>query len=260
MTAGADRFANARLTEDRLLGGRVRLLQPVAGYRAATDPVLLAAAVPARPDQTVLELGTGVGAALLCLAARVPELRLTGLELQPDYLELARRNATANGVEATLVQGDVARPPRTLTALAFNHVMMNPPWHDRASPPAPDPGRDLAHRIETPLSLWLDCALRRLKPRGRLLLIQRIESLPLILSLLTDRAGGIVVKPLSPRPGRPAKRFLLSACKGSRTPFRLESALVLHEGEQHLRDGDDFTPCARAILRDAAPLGLGDGA
>jgi len=56
-------------TEDALLGGRVRLLQAKVGYRAAIDPVLLAAAIPARAGQRVLDLGCGAGAASLCLAA-----------------------------------------------------------------------------------------------------------------------------------------------------------------------------------------------
>ncbi|MDT8344261.1 MAG: methyltransferase, partial [Thermohalobaculum sp.] len=99
------------LTEDRLLGGRVRLLQPGAGYRAATDPVLLAAAVPARPGERVLELGIGAGAATLCLAARVAGLVHAGLEIQPDYLALAARNAALNGVALVLFEGDVAAPP-----------------------------------------------------------------------------------------------------------------------------------------------------
>ena len=50
-------------SDDRLLGGRVRLKQPKAGYRAAIDPVLLAAAVPTGADETVLDVGTGAGAA-----------------------------------------------------------------------------------------------------------------------------------------------------------------------------------------------------
>ena len=58
-------------TEDRLLGGKVRLRQPRDGYRAAIDPVLLAASVPAKPGERVLDLGTGAGAAALCLMARV---------------------------------------------------------------------------------------------------------------------------------------------------------------------------------------------
>ena len=58
------------LTEDRLLGGRVVMRQPASGYRAATDPVLLAACVAARPGMRVLDAGCGAGAAALCLADR----------------------------------------------------------------------------------------------------------------------------------------------------------------------------------------------
>ncbi|MBF0393554.1 MAG: methyltransferase, partial [Alphaproteobacteria bacterium] len=59
-------------TDDTLLDGRVRLRQPTHGYRAAIDPVFLAAAVPAGAGQRVLDAGCGAGAALLCLCARVP--------------------------------------------------------------------------------------------------------------------------------------------------------------------------------------------
>ena len=86
-------------SQDALLGGRVRLYQPTRGYRAAIDPVLLAAAVPATAGSRVLDLGCGVGAAALCLLARVPEARVTGLELQPELAELAERNARLNGRE-----------------------------------------------------------------------------------------------------------------------------------------------------------------
>ncbi|WP_349237791.1 hypothetical protein [Mameliella sp. LZ-28] len=81
----AEPFAPDALTEDAMLGGRVRLLQPKDGYRAGTDPVVLAAAVAAQPGQSVLELGCGAGPGLCCLGARVPGLRLSGLELHsPD--------------------------------------------------------------------------------------------------------------------------------------------------------------------------------
>ncbi|MGB7263813.1 MAG: methyltransferase, partial [Albidovulum sp.] len=87
-------FGANELTEDGFLGGRLRISQPRDGYRAAMDPVLLAAAVPARAGDTVLELGCGAGVASLCLASRVPGLALTGLELQSGYAALARANAT----------------------------------------------------------------------------------------------------------------------------------------------------------------------
>lgn len=242
-------------TEDLLLGGRVRLRQPVAGYRAATDPVLLAAAVPAYAGERVLEFGIGAGAAALCLAARVPELHLTGLEITSLYVDLARRNAAAAGVELTLVEGDVAAMPAALTAQSFDQVMMNPPYAPPQAIASPVAVRDLAHREgEAGLDVWLNAGLARLRSRGWLTLIHRAERLPEILATLGTRVGDVAVLPLAAREGRAAKRIVLRARKASRGPFRLLAPLVLHQGAAHLADGDDFTPAARAVLRDAAAL------
>ena len=76
-------------TNDLFLGGKVTALQPAKGYRAGIDAVLLAASVPAKAGETVLELGCGVGVASLCLAARVEGVEITGVELQPEYAALA---------------------------------------------------------------------------------------------------------------------------------------------------------------------------
>ena len=104
------------LTRDAFLDGRVQAWQPRAGYRAATDPVLLAAAVPARAGQSVLELGCGVGVASLCLAARVPGLEMTGVEVQAEYAALARRNAAENGAALQVVEADLEALPTDLRA------------------------------------------------------------------------------------------------------------------------------------------------
>ena len=252
-------FAAHETREDRLLGGRVRLLQPLSGYRAATDPVLLAAAVPARPGERVLDLGCGVGAAAFCLAARVPGLELHGLEIQPAYLALAAENAALNGVAITLHQGDVAAPPRALRQLAFDQVMLNPPYHGEDATASPVGGRDRAHREgagEGAASLgdWIATALARLKPKGWLTLIHRAERAPELLRLLDGPAGAIALKPLAARAGRDAGRVIIRARKGSKAPFRLLAPLVLHAGSTHVRDADDFSPEAAAILRNAAAL------
>ncbi len=244
------------VTEDLLLGGRVRLRQPAVGYRAATDPVLLAAAVPARRGDRVLELGCGVGAALYCLAVRVGGLALTGLDIQPRYLTLAQENAELNGVRARLIRGDLAAMPAELRAESFDQVMMNPPFHPPAARPSPDAGRDRAHREETPLAVWVSAGLARLRQKGRLTLIHRAERLPEILGALGGSAGEIVVKPLAARAGRDAKRVLVTARKDTGGPLRLAAPLVIHAGAVHLADRDDFAPEAAAILRDAAPLAL----
>jgi tRNA1Val (adenine37-N6)-methyltransferase len=248
-------FVEAALSCDAFLGGRLRILQPRAGYRAATDPVLLAAAVAARPGEAVLELGCGAGVALLALGARVPGLALTGVERQADYAQLARCNAAANGLAAEIWQADLVALPAALRERRFDHVLANPPFHRSGAPPASDTGRDAALREETPLAVWIDAGLRRLKPGGWFTLIHRTERLPTLLAALESRAGAVAVRPLAARFGRPAERVLLQARKGARGPFRLLAPLILHAGGEHLRDGDDFSPAARAVLRDAQALG-----
>src|SRR5436305_15148804 len=68
-------------TEDAFLGGRLRLRQPKAGYRAGHDAILLAAATAARAGDGAAEFGAGVGAAGLAVASRVPGVRIVPIEL-----------------------------------------------------------------------------------------------------------------------------------------------------------------------------------
>jgi tRNA1Val (adenine37-N6)-methyltransferase len=250
--------ANDRLTRDAFLDGRLSLWQPRVGYRAATDPVLLAAFVPARPGERVLELGCGAGAAALCLAARVPGLELHGLELQPDYAALARRNAAENRLPLTVHEGDLRRPPPGLRALSFDHVLANPPFHPPDVTGAADPGRDAAHREgEAGLADWIDAGLRRLRPGGWLVLIHRTARLGAILVGLEGRAGAIEILPLAGREGRPAERMLVRARKGRRAPLALYPPFTLHEGRAHNVDRESYTAAAQRVLRGMQPLAPG---
>lgn len=247
-------FAPQDQTQDLFLGGRLRLSQPRHGYRAATDPVLLAAACPARAGETVLELGCGVGVASFCLGARVTGVRLHGLEVQPDYAELARHNAMVTGISLEVHDGDLRRMPPGLRG-SFDHVIANPPYFaPQDGTAARDSGRETAQREDTPLADWLLAARKRLHPGGWLTLIHLADRLPDILRGM-EGFGSIAVLPLAPRPGRAANRVVLRARKGARGPFRLLAPLILHEGPAHLADRDDFSAPARAILRDGAALG-----
>ena len=134
------RFAENDLTHDAFLGGKVHLWQPRKGYRAATDPVLLAAACPAKTGQTVLELGCGVGTASLCLRSRV-DVRLSAIELQPAYADLARRNATEANYEMEVIDADLSQLPTDIRTRSFDHVILNPPYYGPGTA-SPDSGRD----------------------------------------------------------------------------------------------------------------------
>lgn len=240
-------------TNDLFLGGKVTALQPAKGYRAGIDAVLLAASVPAKAGETVLELGCGVGVASLCLAARVEGVEITGVELQPEYAALAEKNGL------TVVNADLRALPADLRNRQFTHVMMNPPYFDRAAgSAAPDAGRDIAMGGDTPLGDWIDVAIKRLAPKGYFTMILRIERLPEVLSALLGRIGSVVVRPISARVGSAPHLFLLQARHSGRAPFRLTAPLVMHDGTMHDSDRENYTAHVREILRNGASFSLAD--
>ena len=246
-------FAEDALSDDKFLCGRLRLLQPVRGYRAATDPVLLAAACPAVPGDSVLDLGCGAGAAALCLGHRVPGLHLSGLEVQPDYADLARRNSERNGVPLAVHEGDLARMPKDLRR-DFDHVIANPPYYPSGGSPSPVSSLAPAMQVETPLSDWVGAACRRLRPEGWVTMITGADAVPEVLAALCSKLGSAAILPLAAREGRPALRVILQARKGGRAAFRLLAPFVIHHGQAHDGDRESYTEAANAVLRDGADL------
>lgn len=251
-TDEADSLPADSLPADSLLNGRVRLFQPEAGYRAAIDPVLLAAFTAAAAGERVLDAGTGTGAAALCLTARVPGVTVAGLEKRAEAAALARRNVAANGMDGcvAILEGDLLAPPAALAPGGFDRVMMNPPYlkAGAASPP-PDPWKAAANvEGEAGFPDWVRFAHAMLKPRGVLTLVHRADRVDDILAALHGRFGSLVLVPLWPRPGAEARRILLSAVRGGRAPARFTAGLVLHE------PGGGYTGAVRRILRDGEPL------
>lgn len=240
--------------EDRLLDGRVRLLQPEAGYRVAIDTVFLAAAVPAAPGDLVLELGAGVGAAALCLAWREPGCRVIGIERDRAAARLAQRNIELNAVvgRVDVMVGDILRPPPRLAPGSFNHVMANPPHLAPQTASASPSAAKASATVEGEAAIedWIKAAQTMLRPKGSFTLVHRADRLDAILAALHGRMGEIVVFPLWPGGSRPAQRVLLRARKGIATPLRLAPGLVLHEPDGR------YTAAADAILREGAGLVL----
>lgn len=246
-------FSDDALTDDKFLMGRLRLLQPARGYRAATDPVLLAAACPAVAGESVLDLGCGAGTAALCLGVRVPGVVLAGLEVQPAYADLARRNADRNEIALEVVTGDLTDMPRVLRR-DFDHVIANPPYYAPGGTPSPSAERDRAVRVEVPIAAWVAAAGARLRPGGWLTMIFATPCLPEALAALAPKLGAGMVLPLEPRQGREPPRVILRARKGGRAPFRLLPPFTLHAGAAHDGDRENYTPAANAVLREAADL------
>jgi tRNA1(Val) A37 N6-methylase TrmN6 len=249
------------LTDDAILGGRLSLLQPARGHRFGHDAILLAAACPARAGESVIDLGAGVGAAGLALAARVEGVIVTLAEIDPELAALAGENAQRNGLgeRARAVVLDAAAPARAFAAAGlapetFMRVLMNPPFNDpvrqRASP---DVRRRLAHQApRATLAAWTRSAARLLPPRGTLTLIWRADGLADVLTALTPAFGAVAVMAVHPKPDAPAIRLLVRATKASRAPLSVLPGLILNG-----RAGKP-TPEAETVLRDGAALALAD--
>jgi len=246
--------AEPSFTEDRVLGGRVRLKQPANGYRSAIDPVFLAASVPAEPHQLVLDVGCGPGAAMLCLAVRVPHSRVVGVELQRDLVRLAGENVILNGLETrvSVTIGNLLNPPPRLAPGAFDHVMANPPYNERGAATGATTTGKSAATIEgdADLAAWVRFSLAMVRAKGTVTFIHRADRIDALLGQIAGRAGEVVVFPLWPGQGRPASRILVRVRKQIATPARLAAGLVLHESDGR------FTVGADGVLREGRGLEL----
>lgn len=235
-------------TQGSLLGGRLTYHQPAYGFRSGIEPVLLAAAIPAKAGERVLEAGTGAGAALLCLLARVPGVSCVGVEVDEPAVQLAVLNAAANGFSGMEVLA--GRIESIALRQDFHHAAANPPYHPADGTPSPVAARDNAKRGSAPLlQTWITRLASHLRAGGTLTLIVSTASIPSCLFAMAEaRCTCTVIFPLWPRHGRQAKLVVIRGTKNSRTPMRLAAGLVLH------RQDGTYTEAADAVLREGAAL------
>jgi tRNA1(Val) A37 N6-methylase TrmN6 len=248
------------LTDDGVLDGRLRLLQPRRGHRFGHDAILLAAATPARDGHRIADLGAGVGAAGLALAARVPGATVKLVEISAELVALAALNCARNHFvdRVNAVALDIAAPAADyaaagLPAASCDAVLMNPPFRDPSRhKPSPDLRRRAAHDLAPAASLvgWIDAAARLLRRRGVLTVIFRADGLVDLIGALAGRFGSIAVLPVHGKPGAHAIRIIAGAVKGSNAPPAILPGLVLA--------AEDGTPTAgaEAVLRRGAELAL----
>ena len=246
------------------------ILQPAGGYRAAIDPVLLAAAVPAQPGETVLDAGSGTGAAALALAARIEGVGVVGLDCEPGFIGLARNSAEESGLSQSIrfVEGDLLSPPPDLGTGGFDHVMANPPYRagGSGSPPADAGKRAATVESRARLDDWLRFLVAMACPGGTVTVIHRFDRKDEVIAGLGGDNAGLVVFPLwakaqearsglsrdrdKNKQGEGAKRVIVQTRKGQQGETRVVEGLVLHN------DDGSYTPEAEAVLRGARRLVL----
>jgi tRNA1(Val) A37 N6-methylase TrmN6 len=246
-------------SSDAFLGGRLQLMQPEAGHRAGLDAVMLAAAAPALPGANVLDVGCGMGVVGLCIAARIADCQVTGIDINAGLVALANDNATANGLSDRYraVTADLTGPHSRIGAVglrreSFDVVVANPPFYGQGrATPAPAADRARANVMpEGGLEQWIRFMATMTKPGGRIAIVHLAEALGELLDLMDGRFGAISVFPLYPREGEPAHRVILAGRKASRAGLTLKQGMVLHA------DGNQFTPEAEAVLRHGGAISM----
>ncbi len=223
------------------MNGRVRMKQPEQGCRATSDSVLLASAVPMKKGESLLDVGCAGGIVALCVAARVPGIGLTGVEVQPALAALARENCP----EMAVVCADITQKIPELHGRQFHHVATNPPFYTE-----PRARRNAQQKVAfheaVPLNTWLAACLKYVRPRGTLTLMHRMESVPEILAVLRPKLGALEIIPIVGKAGKPAERVIIRGVLGSRKPFAIRPPVVVHTA------AGASTSAADALLRAGA--------
>jgi len=244
-----------------ILGKRLPLKQIADGFKTSIDSVLLAAACPAKPNDHILDLGCGVGSAGFCALYRVPDTKLTGIDVLPDHIELAKENALMNhkDARATFIVDDIRDYEPMLdgdpeTDRGFDHIICNPPYLESgAHIQSPSAHKQLAIGLgedEMTLKDWVDAGHRNLKSGGTFTIINRADATDKIIRKMGKRFGAIEIIPLWPKLSVKAKRVIIRGIKDRKSPSTLHPGVVLHNAN------GDYTPAAEKILREAQALCL----
>lgn len=237
-----------------VLGRQVRLLQPEGGFRTSLDSVMVAAACPAQPGDRVLDLGCGVGGAAFCLMHRVDNLFITGMDIQPQYIDLAEQNRSINSdtSRCEFIVDHVETFRFGELNQRVDRVICNPPYLEAGTyTPSPDQSRAtaLGHSGQkTNLIDWIHCAFENMKPGGSITMIHRADHVDKIVQGLGKSFGQIEIIPLWPRADEAAKRVIVRAVKDRKSPAVIHPGLVLHNP-----DGS-YTLEAEAVLRQGHPI------
>lgn len=240
------------MAEIHVLDKKLRLMQPDVGFRTSLDTIMLSAACPAKDGQHILDAGCGVGAAGFCVLQRLNDAKLTGVDIDQDFIDLANENKAINNFDnddVTFHCADIDQFRRSDKPI-FDHVISNPPYLNAGeylNSPHQKKAIAIGH-TETGFSLkeWIKALHRLVKPKGSVTIIHRADHTDQIIKAFEHRFGFVEIIPLWPKAGRQAKRVIIRALKDKRGPCTLHPGLTLHNND------DTYTKEADEVLRGRA--------
>ncbi len=206
------------VSHDSLFAGRLKCLQHRHGYRFSLDAVLLARFITPGTQEKICDIGTGCGIIPLIIAFLRPDVRITGLEIQPDLAGLARKNVELNSFQKQIdiVQGDLCRIREIIPAASFARVICNPPYGKIGTgrQNATDEQLIARHEIRARLADVARAASFIVKNRGRVALVYPAARCAALLAELSlHKLEPKRLQVVYSYPGSPGKLVLVEAIK-----------------------------------------------
>ena len=236
-------------SQDYLLDKRIKIYQPITGYRASTDAILISSVISnIKAGDKILDVGSGTGAISLCLAERFKNMcpQIIGIEIQEELCCLANQSSQTNNFATFLkyIQGNICEFHQELPNCSFQHVVTNPPYSEHDMP-SPNPSKAIAHNHHgIGLKQWLEYCIKMTAPKGHIYVIHRTEAISEILAIYHEKKlGNINIIPIYSKVRQKAKRIIVIATKDSKAPTCIHPGIILHDLN------GAYTPEANKILR-----------
>ena len=227
-------MALENLSEDCILDGKLKFFQPKNGYRIPIDPIILASMIKISKNQTVLDVGCGVGTISLILKFKNSSAKISAIDIDPTTCEICRLNSEKNSLTINVYNLNLSNIDGSiLKNVRFDHVVTNPPYFDLRSSRISDLTRFA--KFETmPLQEWIEACLRKLNDRGTFSIIHdatRIDDIIFTLKNSKIKIGNFEIFPIYSKKNSEAKRIIVKCRKNGRSALKISSPLFIHNND-----------------------------
>lgn len=230
---------------DDLQRNGYQIIQKQNGFCFGMDAVLLSGFAQVKPGERAVDLGTGTGIIPILLEAKYDGIHYTGLEIQEEVADMARRSVVLNHLEhkVSIVTGDIKEASRLFGAASFDVVTSNPPYmNDAHGLKNPDLPKAIArHEVLCSLDDVTREAARLLKPGGRFYMVHRPHRLIEIVTAL--KGYGLEpkrMKMVHPFVDREANMVLIEAVRGGKSMIKVEAPIIVYK-EQGVYTDEIYT-------------------
>ena len=225
------------VTIDKILRGKISIIQLKKGFRYGFEAVFLAAFVNGylkkikKKNFFLADVGSGVGTISLIIAYQNNDINITAIENNKSFLKIASENITKNNFKnkINVIEGDILNINRELNN-TFDFVVTNPPFYVDQHKQSDNELDNYAKRIINYES-WIEGSLKILKHNGIIFLIIPTGLLEKSLTSLSKKAGSFKIFPIWPDQKKSSKRLILLAKKGGRSPTELMPGLKLFNNQ-----------------------------